>query len=398
MNSHLASFYRVLNTFFCAAIILMIAPPSGATDPTQQPLLQSDDITYLGSFFVENHGSGSEANSFSWGGMGLAVSEDGKSLYVGGHVYKESLGRVAIPEQMGVIATLIQEPTYIPGSVQTPGSGSGNELAGALVYDGRLIVQKRVFYDTAGSGPTHASGNLDITGFTPFEPLANINAAQFANGYMGRIPAEWQNLLGGPAFSGNSAMSIVGLCSNGPSFYVFDPNDVGHVSPIPSIPLMYYPLQHPLANADTANDLFSRADQYNAGIVFPSGTRSILFFSRHGYGAPTYKQNDGGCGGLDGEGAAPYRRQVTAFDANDLLAVKNGTKAPYEVKPYAWWLLSGPQDACGKFAYSGLAYDPISRRIFAAFNYGESPEIHVWQVASGQSAPPPTAPKNLRIK
>jgi hypothetical protein len=139
-----------------------------------------------------------------------------------------------------------------------------------------------------------------------------------------------------------------------------------------------YP-NHMLANPGSANDLFSRADQNNAGIVFPSGTRSVLFFSRHGYGTPTYKQDDG-CGGGGGEGAKPYRRQVTAFDANDLLAVKNGSKQPYQIQPYEWWTLDGPSDSCGKFTQSGLAYDPKTRRIYGAFEYGESPEIHVWQV------------------
>ncbi len=197
---------------------------------------------------------------------------------------------------------------------------------------------------------------------------------------MGHIPPEWQALLGGPAFTGNGVMSINSQCSNGPSFYAFNPDDVGVTSPIPSIPLMYFPLSNPLADPDIANDLFSRADQNNAGIVFPSGTRSVLFFHRHGYGSPTYKVDDG-CGGDGGEGAKPYRRQITAFDANDLLAVRNGTRQPYDIQPYAWWVVPGPSDNCGRFTYSGLAYDPGSRRIFSALSYSESPEIHVWQVA-----------------
>ena len=330
--------------------------------------------------------------------MGLAVSADGETLYVGGHVYNESLGRVTIPEPIGGTANLIQAPVAIPGTVGS--GGTTTELAGVLVYNNRLIVQKRIWFDTSGNGPTHAVGNLDISGFSSFSRLGNISSAQFGNGYMGLIPPEWQNLLGGPAFTGNSVMSINSLCSNGPSFFVFNPDDVGVVSPIPSIPLMYYPLSNPLADPNSANDLFSRADQYNAGIVFPSGTRSILFFSRHAYGNPTYKQDDGGCGGSNGEGGAPYRRQITAFDANDLLAVRNGSKQPYEIQPYDWWGSSRLQDKCAKFAYSGLAYDPNSRKIYGAIDYGDLPEIHVWQVASlpnNDPSPNFSSPTNLRI-
>ena len=324
----------------CCTIMLIMASAGYAVSPQQQPLLKSSDITYVGSFKLPRPAYGTDPQSFDYGGASLAVSADGTQLYVGGMVYNQSLGLVKIPNPIGGTATLIKAPVNVPGSIGT--EGSAPELSGALVYNGRLIVQKRIYYDNSGDRPTHAAGNLDISGFSSFSKLANIPWAQFANGYMGLIPPEWQSLLGGPAFTGNSVMSINSLCSNGPSFYVFNPDDVGKKSPIPSIPLMYfdYP-DHMLGNPDTANDYFSRADQYNAGIVFPSGSRSVLFFSRHGYGSPTYKKDDGGCGGESGEGAAPYRRQITAFDANDLLAVKNGTKQPYDVHPYAWWTVPG---------------------------------------------------------
>ena len=375
-----------MKIFVYYLVILLMIPFLCYADPTQQPLLNSSDITYLGSFNVPRPGTGDSSNSFDWGGMGLAVSEDGNSIYVGGHVYNQTLGRVSIPN-VGGTASLIQAPRSVPGSV---GSDT-TELSGALVYNGRLIVQKRIPYDNSGSGPTHAAGNLNISGFSSFRRMSNLPYAQFGNGYMGIIPPEWRSLLGGPAFAGNSVMSINSKCSNGPSFFVFNPDNVGSGS-ISSIPLMYfdYP-NHMLGNPGSANDLFSRSDQYNAGMVFPSGTRSVLFWSRHGYGRPTYKQDDG-CGGAQGEGARPYRRQITAFDANDLLAVRNGQKQPWEVRPYAWWTVPGPSDSCSKFSYSGLAYDPISRRVFATLYYKESPRIHVWQVSAGSTPPDDTTP------
>ncbi len=395
MKKFFLSKTRCINILCCFIALLVFSPFAFAVDTTTQPLLHSSDITYIGSFKLPRPAFGSDSKSFDYGGMGLAVSADGSELYVGGHIYNQSLGRIAIPNPIGGTATLIQAPVSIPGSVGT--GGSNTELAGVLVYNGRLIVQKRIPYDNNGTGPTHAVGNLNISGFSSFTRLANIPSAQFGSGYMGPIPLEWQTLLGGPAFTGNSAMSINSMCSNGPSFYVFNPDDVGVKSPVPTTPLMHfdYP-NHMLADPESTNDLFSISDVYNAGIVFPSGTRSVLFFARHGSGDLTYKVDDGGCGGEGGWGADPYRRQVTAFDANDLLAVKNGTKQPNEIEPYAWWTLAGPSDSCGKFAYSGLAYDPKTRRIYAAFDYGTSPEIHVWQVSGTPADNPPedtTPPK-----
>ena len=175
-------------------------------------------------------------------------------------------------------------------------------------------------------------------------------------------------------------MSINAQCSNGPSFYVFDPDDVGVEDPIPTIELMKFPYPDDmLDDPDVANNYYSRADQENAGIVFPSGTRSVLFWSKHGYGTPTYKVDDG-CGGEGGEGAAPYRYQITAFDATQLYEVKLGIRASTACTPYAWWTVPGISDTCAKFAYSGLVYDPATRRIYACVDYAEDPHVDVWEV------------------
>ena len=350
-----------------------------ANDPTTLPLLHSSDIVYLGSFKIPRPVLGSDSVSFDYGGMGLAISANGKNLYVAGHVYYQTLGEIAIPNSFGDTATLVKAPVGIPGSIG--GScGSSIEISGALVFNNRLIVQKRCYNDNEGDiGYTHAAGTLDLNEFTPFSRLANLPYKQYASGYMGIIPLEWQNLLGGPAFTGNGIMGISSQCSHGPTFYVFNPNDVGKTSLIPSIPLMYFPYGNELSNPKIANDLFSESDQSNAGMIFPSGTRSVLFVNRHGHGNPTYNVDDG-CGGKNGYGAKPYRRQITAFDANDLLAVKNGTKLPYAIRPYEWWVVPGPTDSCAGFTYSGLAYDPITRKVYMALGYNDNPVIHVWQV------------------
>ena len=101
-----------------------------------------------------------------------------------------------------------------------------------------------------------------------------------------------------------------------------------------------------------------------------------LYISRHGYGHPTYKTEDG-CGGGGGEGAAPYRRQVLAFDVNDILAAKNGSISKRAVAPYAWWVLPGPTNSCGQIAgYQNGGYcftwNPTTRRMYGAMDYGDT--------------------------
>jgi hypothetical protein len=372
-------------------LVLGVTCPAWAQ--TTQPLVQAADITYVGYFTVPE---GPSASPFSYGGMGLAMGADGTSLYYGGHVYNESLGRISIPA-IGGTATILQNPTDIPGST---GGENATQLAGAFAWNDRLIVTKRNAYSTTGFNALTA-GTLAISGFGPMRSASGASG-HFISGYMGVIPPEWRTLLGGPAFIGNGVMSIVSNCTNGPSLYAFDPDDVGVVSPVPVTPLMSFPLGQELSNPNVANDLFSRSNYYNAGIVFPAGTRSVLFFHRQGYGNPTYKVNDGGCGGSDGEGAAPYRRQITAFDANELVAVRNGTKQPHEVRPYAHWTLPGPTSSCSSFCgYTNggycLTFDQATRRIYGVLDQGETRRVHVWQLAElgGPTSVAPMPPTGL---
>ena len=53
-----------------------------------------------------------------------------------------------------------------------------------------------------------------------------------------------------------------------------------------------------------------------------------------------------------------------AYDANDLLAVKQGTKQPWDVQPYAKWTLPGmPIDGVTNLMRAGY-YDPATRRLY----------------------------------
>jgi hypothetical protein len=374
-----------------ASIAAVLRPQSGAAQ-TALPRLQSTDMSYLGYFTVPQ-GTGA---TFSYGGMGLAMGPDGASLYYGGHAFEQALGRISIPA-IGGTASIITQPTGVPGST---GGENATELAGALVWNNRLLVTKRNKYSAGAYNGVITAGSTSISGFGPMRGFAGRDGHFF--GYMGIIPPEWRSAFGAPCFIGNGVMSIVSACTNGPSFYAFDPDDVNVVSPVPNFECMAFPYPNAIASPNSANNTFSRADYDNA-MIFPDGFRTVLWIHRHGYGSPTYKIDDG-CGGKDGEGAAPYRRQVDAFDVNDLLAVRNGTKRPYEVRPYAWWVLPGPTDNCSRLSgYRDGGYcftwDPASRRMFGVVDQGENRRVHVWRLAAGgaTTSPPPAAPSNLKV-
>lgn len=388
----------------CAAVVVSLwsqpsVAQSGAT-PSALPLVQPADLRYLGSFSVpSSDGTSGDTGRLTYGGWALGVS--GRGLYIGCHAWHTRLAEVSIPE-VGGVANVLTGCAEIP-NVQgvAPGGGTVN-LGGSLLWNGRLIVSAYAFYDAASQSRTsHFAGQPGITGMVGPVGVGSEDPGMVA-GYMGLIPNEWRASLGGVAITGQGALSIISRSSQGPAAFVFNPDDVGRVNPVPASPLLYYPYSgtagsnHPLADANQPNTLYTRADDY-AGVAFPAGTRSVLFLGRHGAGQPCYGTgaacNDP-TGSGSGEHAYPYVHQVWAYDANDLLRSRQGQLAPWDVRPYATWRLTEMNDS-DSAKMAGATYDPATRRLYVTEEYGEEPRVHVYEISSavGQTpAPPPPPP------
>jgi hypothetical protein len=221
---------------------------------------------------------------------------------------------------------------------------------------------------------------------------------------MALIPSEWQSQFGGPALTGNCCLAIVSLQSSGPAASVFNPSNVGTGNPVSAAPVVGYPDAHPLGTGwGTTNPLFNGTTQIR-GLVFPVGTRSVLFFGRHGVGTFCYgtgaECNDP-ADNSKGTHAYPYKHQIWAYDANDLVAVKNGAKPQWEVTPYAVWNFSLPfENANSGHAIGGAAYDPQTNNIYISqqcVDTGCAPIIHVFMV-TGSTTSVLAAPTNLRVQ
>jgi hypothetical protein len=158
------------------------------------------------------------------------------------------------------------------------------------------------------------------------------------------------------------------------------------------------------------------------GIVFPQGTRSVLFFGRQGLGNICYGQgtSDKALHGQfvdpvndpdvnycfdpadhnKGFHAWPYAHYVWAYDALDFKRVRDGLASPWDLKPYKVFRLNLPLDTTfGDAAdvqsrrIGGAAYDPSTGRVFLSqmFDDGRSPIIHVFKMDLGTPPPPPPA-------
>ncbi len=67
-----------------------------------------------------------------------------------------------------------------------------------------------------------------------------------------------------------------------------------------------------------------------------------------------------------GQHAYPYAYQVWAYDLNDWVAVKNATKQPWQVVPYAHWTLNLPTADPGWKGIGGVGYDPVQRLLYVS--------------------------------
>ena len=91
-----------------------------------------------------------------------------------------------------------------------------------------------------------------------------------------------------------------------------------------------------------------------------------------------------------GTHAYPYESHVWAYDANDLVAVKNGQKQSWEVRPYATWKLDS-----SFVDVQGVGYDPATQRIYVSAACEDTnclPLIKVYQINNVTGAPTVTAP------
>ena len=385
--------------------------PAPAPVPTPVPapapapvggLLQKADLVYLGAFRVPQ--GTSDLNTFDYGGTALGLGASG--LFMTGHDWHQFSAEISIPtpakgSTLSSLprATLIQpfgDPTEGKLGQINPNDPNSKKIGGHLVYNGNLYVTGWSYYD--GSGTQNASHfrrplNLSSSGQVVGPVRVGSQYPGFVHGYMTLIPPEWRASFGGPALTGHGGAAIDSLQSAGPAASVFDPEKIGTVNPVPATPVVGYPLANSLAGKGGAqtgggNAWWGSSSQVR-GVVFPDGTRSVLFFGRHGSGAYCYGTGgtSGQCydpaDGSKGTHNYPYHHQVWAYDANDLLAVKAGTKLEHEILPYAVWTLDLPfASANSSHEIGGAAYDPATRRIYVAQRYadGTAPVVAVFQV------------------
>jgi hypothetical protein len=395
-------------------IAAMLASSLHAQTPANLPRVAAGDLHYVGAFKLPSVWSAANPDAtFSYNDDGLAFNPANHSLLVKSHVYGQLIAEMSIPapvnstdpDALNSAAFLQGFADLTEGHLNPQNIANGMRIGGLLVYGGRLIGAEWAYYDGASEQDrSHFTSALNFATTGDYRGMYAVGDLfpAFVGGHMTAIPAEWQAAFGGHALTGHCCTSIIGHQSLGPSASVFNPEDLGVLDPVPAHTVVNYPIDHPTLGVwgtGPANPLYNMSTTIT-GVVFPAGTRSVVFFGATGLGPSCYGEGtadaslagqptpDGSIWCYDpdnsskGTHAYPYTPYLWMYDANDLVAVRSGARNPWDVQPYWHGALNLPVPAD---ALNGAVYDPGTQRLYVeqACAVGDcEPLFHILQLTT----------------
>lgn len=325
-----------------------------------------NSFTYAGAFRVPESISGSsQGTNYSNGLIGPSITSG--NMYVSLHATTDmGVCEVQIPTpSLSNDVSALPIATEVQGRLDlfaTPdGNPEQNDRVAALYgYNGDLLYSLIQFYDADGGNTQFfgkATGAADFSTAT-LQNLRDVNGRFKAAGWISEVPPEWQAELGYSHVMGNASnWAIIGRSSVGPTMYGFDIADlVSGTGIIPTEPFMSYALTEgqqlqqqinpawDLSNTTGENDCWTHQSRAGFGFIIPNTRTYAVFGSSGGHNSSIgYKitQDNGNlCAGHCPYVAADWGYYHWFFDLDDMIAVKNGLKQPYEIAPYSY----GPID------------------------------------------------------
>lgn len=351
------------------------------------PLLYLSDILYQGAFRLPASSFGTSSLNYSEGP--LEYNSTNKSIFIAGHAHHQNLAEFAIPKivnskvltDLQMASAPLQNFTSILNRA-TGGNPQGLDRIGGLEFinnggDPQLIINAYEYYDAPGdnSQTTLIARNSDNLASSTMDGYHTFKGgAGHTSGWISPIPQQWHASLGGTYITGQSSgIPIISRTSVGPSAFSFSMADLINPSsipnPVPTTKLLDFSLDHPLHpdlyNTSATNDLWTHLSRVVYGFIVP-GTRSYLTIGESGghNSGVCYKctQNNGNlCGGYCAKDAEDYYHYYWLWDINDLVAVKQGKKKSYDVRPYQYGEFPTP---FATNSFGGGTFDPTSNTLY----------------------------------
>lgn len=287
-----------------------------------------------------------------------------------------------------------------------------SRIMGLGVHDGQLIAGGVSWYDTVGLPQNYSifRNASNLSGGSIFG-MIRVTGGRHNAGWTIPIPAALQSAFGATHLQGHGGgASIESTTVSGVSFYAVNADDILAASTpeqaVSATVLADYTVDE---GNGMAGDLDTE-EEWNwltvvGGVFFVPGTRSILGIG-HGWKGPSQDARETntikykGPGVVDAEGNGDYdgyfanhpenyQNRYWLWDANHLIAVKNGSMSPSQVRPYefgplpAYPFTTEYRRTC---LIGGAAMLPDNRVIFslqrgATARFGAAPTVGVLQLA-----------------
>ncbi|SHI84362.1 T9SS type A sorting domain-containing protein [Pseudozobellia thermophila] len=381
--------------FFLVLIASTFLYPIAAQSPEALPLFDISQLTYEGGFRIRASQNGVSDVNYSQGP--IAYNYENHSLFIVGHTHQQAIAEYAIPdivksEQLSEL-NMVESPIQVFSQVldrAADGNPEKLDRVGGLYYvnhggQPKLIVNAFEYYDAPADNTlstliiNNASDieNSQVSGYFRFD-----GGAAHTSGWISPIPEAWQETLGGSHITGHSSgIPIISRCSVGPSAFAFGMNEaLNATDAIETTALLDFNLSHPLhedlGNESGTNDIWTHLSRATYGFIVP-GTRTYLTIGSSGghESGVCYKcvQDNGNlCGGYCTPEADDNYQYYWLWDVNDLVAVKNGSLEPHEVRPYDHGFFNTPFQANGSKKIGGGSFDSATGNLYLSIQSGDT--------------------------
>jgi Putative metal-binding motif len=396
-----------LLAFVVTLVVGFSSVASAQTDPRTLPTANLSGVRAVGTWTYDwPDGAGGD---ISYGGGALGVSEDGKYIYISCVMDHSGIAKLEIPAPGGrarVVSPCAGPKKADIAKIHPDPNAFRPMLGGVLELNGRMTVTGYISYDATGQTTASHWGGTGLSSLQG--PFAGTVATGMVKSQMAPIPQEWRALLGGPALASAGYTSIISRASYGASVSVFDPATVT-ANGFPMKMLLGCP--HSVVGCITYGTATSNdynGSELSGGFFIVPNTRTLVVIEREAsgptcYGYATRNQADHGKPYLDavycysltdpmdqkGPKGYPYRLVAKLYDLNELVAVKQGTKNPWDVRQYATVDLPGSNP--GEYVTSGV-YNPVRGEYYMLrYAGGGVNTIYVYDGFGGSTVTPPPA-------
>ncbi|RJG42342.1 hypothetical protein [Motilimonas pumila] len=377
-------------------------------------LASIEDLTYQGAFRLDSATHGDSTASYSNGA--IAYNPNNHSIFYVGHQYHQAIAEFPIPElvkQPSVEEDIRLLNTSYPSQdfvtildKQPEGNPENlNRTTGIQFYNNHIYANYAVYYDAPGDTKDTSlviSGVDDLANLQ-VSSIYEMEGAVHSAGWISAMPQVWQDYFGYSHLAGYASnLAINSRSSIGPTAFLMNLQDwhSTDTDKIPTEALMDFGLRHQIHperyNESGDNNLWTELSEAHHGFIVP-GTYTYMVIGRSGghHSGLGYKitQNNGHtCGGPCAYDSRDYYNYYWLFDMKDMIAVQQGVKQAYEIRPYDYGLLDTPyknlQMAPEKVnLISGANYDAASNQLFVVLkgagqlgHYDNPPVILVYQI------------------